>query len=302
MKYQSIVSACLVSMLYGCASTMTSGGVSVSEPSDIDIYNAKVAYCEVFTYENATYYTGNDPKKSPAIRKEEKEKSWNAWQQKRKELKSELIGKRFFISHPAAFFTFDESTQYLKFYGKGLSKGKYSTYASAVPEKVLFNNRDYLTRAYDFPLPRGAYKFGPGVGSRVTALFKNYGNANQNVHGTYVINNVVLPNYKMRTGLFSDPVPNRKMPMFGVTLHTKKWYERDDSPIVQKEGTFYLDTTKFNFLDSFGEYPDLSTPYINISYVFEFKGCSGNRVTGDIKEVVLTTRKSKKELYRVFYK
>ena len=85
----------------------------------------------------------------------------------------------------------------------------------------------------------------------------------------------------------------------GVTLNTNKWYEKSGSPVINKNGEFYLDASKFNFLEAFKKYPDISNHYVTISYAFEFNGCSGNMVQGDIKEVVVKPLNSDKELFRV---
>lgn len=298
MKCQSAMLCCLAWLFCGCASTMKTGGVSISKPSEIDIYNAKVAYCDVFSYEDVTRYIGIDSRESPATRKERKDSSWIEWENNRKELKAELIGKRFFLSHPAAFADFDEKTQHLELWEQGHIRKDFS----AVPNKVLFNIHDKsLSLSFGLAFPSGASR-GVNSGSTRQKAFAKYGNSQRANKSTYVINNIQEQNLTKtyRSGHYGGV--NGSTSMFGVSLDTNKWYERDDSPIIKKEGTFYLDATKFNFLDVFEMYPDIGTFYMKISYIFEFKGCSGNIARGEMKEVVLTTNHLEKELYRVAFK
>lgn len=315
MKYQLMASACLLSLLTGCSSTMKSGGVSVSEPDGENIYNAKAAYCELFDYRSSNRFSGNNPKESPEARKAEKDRVWSSWQDTRKELASDLKGKLFFVSHPAGFFKYDEKTKLLKFNERsrvshdnsnilsGLSsrnkKLGLTVLQGAIPNQVLFNVLGISK--YGLIIPSGSYiDRGRRSVSRHNVAWAAYGNS-QNGHDGYVINTYEGDKIKTRSGAYGgkqlDEFEN--VQVLGVEFDTKTWYENEGSPIIEQAGQFYLDANKFDFMEVFEEYPDISKPYVDILYSFEFNGCSGNIAQADLKEVVVKSRSTDKELFRV---
>jgi hypothetical protein len=287
-------------LIGGCKSTTISSFMNGGKPSANDIYNGTVAFCQM-PFDTVTKYVGNSPTQSPDERKASKDRVWNAWQEQKQETKQNLDGKSFTVTNPAGFSRYDEATGLMKLYAGGHARGKYSTKASAIPEVITFNTLDNWFISPKLP---GGWKHNhiKNASSEFVAL-SAFGKSQTGWNrSTYVINNYERPNYERQNAYYSGIQVARGIytgNLMSVGFDTKQWYERAESPIVLKDGTFYFDSNKVNFYETFGIYPDIGTPYINISYTFEFSGCSRGQLQADVKEISVSNLAGDKEIYKV---
>lgn len=312
-------SLCLaVALISGCTTVATSSsGNSVGPPSIVDISVAKTGLCNnPFTFEQATRYVGIDPTKSPQEREAEKQAAWSSWLAAIASNKSNVQSARdeFAIEHTAAFYPDSDKDGIIEFAGGGTTKyeveGLIKTYQSAIPDLITFN----LGRSFGGPgvplgavepVLRGDFKYKQGVRARRIDEIRHqfYGNSGKAADDIYVINDTYTSSRTSSTSATEAKYGGNKRlsgkPMFGVNLITKRWYESPQSFIKKsRDGSFVFDTTHFDFVDTFGYYPDAKEVFVNVAYIFEMSHCSGVDLYGDVKEVVVSTQDGN-EIYRV---
>ena len=281
-----------LAVLGGCQSTSLQSIVEFSdEPSADDIYQGTIGFCESPSFEIVTKNVGNSPSKSPEERKAEKERFWSRWQEKRTQMKSDVAGKQFTVSNPAGFSKYNKETGLMKFYEKGSMTGRSRYEQSAIPDHIVFST-------YDQWLTEGA--------------LDKYGIPLNRSNNVYAINDYDISLYnntKIRDARYGGApasISRYTNKLMSVNFSTKKWFESANSPVVFRDGSFYLDTNKVDIYENFGVYPDIGTPYIDINYTFEFSGCTNGRLLADVKEITLESRKGiagiyGNEIYRVTF-
>ncbi len=288
----------------GCKSTgLESILLASEEPSATDIYSGTVGYCSQ-SYDAITKYVGNSATQSPEERKAIKESVWNDWQEKRKKMKSNVDGKQFKISQPAAFSRYDEETGLMVLYKGGSVTGENIVERSAVPDNVVFNTYDHW---FSPELPSGwmrasKYRDHRAITKREKVALEAFGSQLKRNQSIYVINDYDNMDYSSRTAQYGGRFFSRETytnKLMGVGFNTKKWFDNIESPVLSKDGDFYFDTRKVDFYKTFGIYPDIGTAYIDINYTFEFVGCNSGQLKAEVKEVVVSSVKGRNEIYRI---
>lgn len=282
----------------GCKSMDLQSYVGDFEPSANDIYDGTIAFCSL-PYNRVTHYVGNSASQSAEERKAYKDKVWSNWEKQRKELIAHFESKQFTISQPAGFFTYDEATGLMKLDEQRTFKWKTTAERSAIPNKIAFNTYDNW---FSPSLPTGWVSRQAGDtrhqldARRTRAALNKFG---KSVSGwgqdVYVINDfddAGRPHYEKRIASYNGQAlgsnsayPNQLM---SVLIDTKRWYENLESPVLLKDGSFYLDTNKVNVYDTFGVYPDIGKPHISITYTFKFTGCSQGQLTAEVNEISIS--------------
>lgn len=315
MKEKGLTSAFLTAtiLLSGCKSTPLNSVLGVTgEPLADDIYKGTIGYCQQ-SFDAITKNVGNSATRSPEERKLQKENAWKSWQEKKSQMKADVAGKTYSISHPAAFSRYNEETGLMELNLDGYTTGNQRNVHrenSAIPETIVLNTYDHW---FSPTLPVG---WGPSNWTNMNHKFAleesialdKFGGSTRRNRDIYVINNYDnAPHYSERFAAYGGMssyasnsrnqkiVPSKLM---SVAFDTKEWFKNSQSPVLLKDGSFYLDTEKLDFVKVFGVYPDLGNPYIEIEYTFEFTGCSNGQLDAEVKEISLTSLRKGTEIYK----
>lgn len=292
-----------IALLGGCKSTSLQSALELSdEPSANDIYQGTVGFCP-HSFESITQYVGNSAKQSPAERKSAKDNVWSKWEAETLNMKSNIVGKQYVISHPAGFSRFDEKTGLMELYKAGSTKGRNSYKQSAIPETIVFNTYDFWFSP-ELPIgwsPINYHSIGHKLRLEEAIALEAFGGSLKRGSDVYVINDFNSDQYERRNAIYGGTRFSREIfteKLMSVSFDTKKWFEKTDSPVILKNETFYLDTNKVDVYKTFGIYPDIGTPYIEISYTVEFVGCENGQLQADVLEVKLSNLNEDNEIYR----
>ncbi|PKM17614.1 MAG: hypothetical protein CVV11_15975 [Gammaproteobacteria bacterium HGW-Gammaproteobacteria-15] len=300
-KFFALIILCALTM--GCASTATSSsGKSVNPPNIDDISKAKVGLCHnPFSFDQATRYVGLDSRKSPQERAEIKQSHWDDWlttiSTYRNEIQSER--KEFAIYNIAAFDRDRDNNGLVELWhgGSWVAKGKTwrDEYHSAIPDTVLYNVYD---NDFGPTIPGGSFEYNSDAKK---TRHRTYGNSGKSLKDVYVINNTTNRYDVINLGNYGGTPMLSGDTMFGVSLVTNQWYNSPNSFIKKlSNGKFVFDINRFNFIDTFGYYPDAKEIYIKITYIFEMSECKGTYLHGNVKEVIVSTMDGK-EINRVTF-
>lgn len=305
MKIQFIL--CIaISALTGCGTTIkTLDGMSVSDITTGDIYQAKIALCDnAVSYEQVTHFVGNERTLSPEQRKSEKDRVWNKWISDRENTKENLSSKVYSIEIPIEFGGYDEQRQSMRQKDGSIINAPYRNplpthLVGATPDNILYNPIPINFFGYSGTIPEGAS----------SRWFWDYFSQNYSPRSfpdTYVINDradtVSHIKFRSRDGGYNKVYSDTKE--FGIFIDgASKWISSQQSPIFKEDGIVYLNLKKFDFVDVFGVYPDTGNVYVWVSYLYEITGCRGKTPQGIVKEVIIKATHevdgSEKEIARV---
>lgn len=293
-----------IALLGGCKSTSLQSALELSdEPSANDIYQGTVGFCPQ-SFESITEHVGNSARQSPEERKASKDRVWSKWQEEKLNMKSNVVGKQYVLSHPAGFTRYNEETGLMELYKKGSTKGRYSYEQSAIPETIVFNTYDFWFSP-DLPIgwgPRDYVNMSHKLKLKEAIALEAFGGSLTRSSNVYVINDFDTEQFQRKQANYGGSKFGRKIfteKLMSVSFNTKKWFEKADSPILFKDGMFYLDTNKVDIYETFGIYPDIGTPYVDINYTVEFVGCDSGQLQADVKEVRITSLNNDNEIYRI---
>lgn len=304
-------------MISGCANntetppkpTYTSDGKVVSELSTFDIYKAYVAFCsgeDIFN--SVTKFVGNDRTLSPEKRNAEKEEAWEKWQTDISSVRKEMQGKIFKVEIPARFGNYNKNenkmqliTYSFDIFDRRTDDRTYSMYGS-IPESFVFNssNGSHFLSPIPSSIPPNMQHVWP---YNTYSRFRSY--SHSRIPNVYIINRTFSPNkfaksdsgYSRISGKYGGEI---KSEMLGVFVDTSELTSNQNSPFIRVSsnyvhnnklhlGIVYLDLNKFNFVDSFGVYPDTGSVDVNVEYLFEIKSCD-RLPQGKLKEVIISVR------------
>lgn len=317
MKLKVISSLLVLSMQVAC--------VSISDkPDKTNIalltpeaaYKAHVGLCENnVSFEQATEFVGIDRALPPDQRQQEKNEAWQGWNALKSAEKKDVEAKLFLIEIPAVFSFFDKERNRME-----LAKMRN-------PHKVT---RGFSSFFLDISHTKKSWKsstasFEPGVPDRII-IFRELENqtldplplgiqdqpfyTKQKILGNISYPSIAENTYIQMNGLRRQdnspfaPLVNRFLGEFyghghfslsnhpSVILDTSSWFSKPQSPIYKEGEATFLDLSKFDFLQSFGVYPDTGAVMVNIRYMFQINSCDNQRrLQGTLKEVTITAIK-----------
>lgn len=281
----------------GCA-VKSSDGRDFPDLSPVEIYKNKLAHCEnSVSYEQVTEFVGNDRTFSPEERRTEKDNEWKRWQQELLNTKSEVSQNLYIVKIPAAFQYYDKSRNRMRltegkqnYQSEGIFSNVGRNIEFALPSKILINSTKVDDVFYSAPLPEGVPYYHGGVSKWVA---RHFGNQSTTADNVYVINRVhqSFPDGKSFIGINGayGGVNQHGHWQLGVGVDSSNWMNHPQSPIYKEDSSIYLDLSKFNFLDSFGVYPDTGTVYINVEYIFSINSCDKRVPQGKLKELIVSS-------------
>lgn len=292
---QKVFALCIIlSAIVGCSTTntKTNDGNSTYQLFTNDLYRAKVAFCEnIVTYDHVTQFVGNDRTAAPEVRKAQKDNAWSAWQVSRQEARDSFNNKIFKVTLEAEFGNYDkESNRMSLVHTRKFVKLDHGwiDVERALPHQMIYN---YFSGFRPSPLPLGA----------PNDWAVNYFSNSPWDHEDYVLNGYSISQdaklYSYLQG--SSGNHNRNLPInktFSVFIDLKTLAIKYNTPIYNLNRIGYLDLSKFDFLKSFGVYPDTGNVIVNVEYLFEIKGCHNGYPKGQLREVVVNAGASSDSL------
>lgn len=306
MKKVSIFCFVAIFSTPGCKTitTSTANGKVVHDVFTEDIYKAKVAFCplkNLILSEEVTKFVGNDRRSPPEKRLAEKELAWKTWNSEVAEVKKEIQGKLFRVELPAAFGNYDKNKNRMALinhkFKDDVGATRFYRVDSDIPQRLLLNLSGYLVVE---PYPTSI----PNV-DKVKWAYSNFANPSFTSKDIYVINQSISSGRRSTDGSRGGKPRALDNDTLGVEISTDLWTSNPQSPIYREGDYTYLDLNKFDFVDSFGVYPDTGIVHVRVEYIFEIINCIFDIPEGKLREVVISVKpipgviSSKKQIGRV---